>query len=98
MNDYLSFRHVHVTDDPFDDAPCNQQPNLILEKATEAQDVSSLKASFISAIMGRGMHVVVLLCLQLFIIIYMIFTLRMFFFKFFLGEYMSRYVYICISP
>ena len=28
--------------------------NLILEKATAAQDVSSLKASFISAILGRG--------------------------------------------
>ena len=33
MNDYLSFRHVHVTEDPFDDTPGHQQPNLILEKA-----------------------------------------------------------------
>ena len=26
MNDYLSFRHVHVTEDPFDDQISNQQP------------------------------------------------------------------------
>ena len=36
MNDYLSFRHVHVTEDPFDDTPGHQQPNLILEKAKKA--------------------------------------------------------------
>ena len=54
MNDYLSFRHVHVTEDPFDDTPGHQQPNLILEKATKASDVSSLGTSFISALLGHG--------------------------------------------
>ena len=54
LNDFLSFRHVHVTDDPFDDTPDNQQPNLILEKATKESNVSSLKSAFVSALFGHG--------------------------------------------
>ena len=56
LNDFLSFRHVHVTDDPFDDTPDNQQPNLILEKATKESNVSSLKTAFVSALLGDGEH------------------------------------------
>ena len=54
MNDYLSFRHVHVTDDPFDDTPGHQQPNLILEKAKKASDPSSLWTSFVNALLGMA--------------------------------------------
>ena len=56
LNDFLAFRHVHVTDDPFDDTPDNQQPNLILEKATKESNVSSLKTAFVSALFGYGDH------------------------------------------
>lgn len=56
MNDSLSFRHVHVTDDPFDDTPGHQQPNLILEKAKEASDASSLWTAFFSALFGHGKY------------------------------------------
>ena len=56
MNDYLSFRHVHVTDDPFDDTPGHQQPNLILEKAKKASDPLSLTTSFVSALLGHGQY------------------------------------------
>ncbi len=56
MNDYLSFRHVHVTDDPFDDTPGHQQPNLILERAKQASDPNSLRNSFFSALLGQGQY------------------------------------------
>ena len=52
--DYLYFRHVHVTEDPFDDTPENQQQDLILEKAKKATSLSSLKTTFLSSLLGRG--------------------------------------------